>query len=348
MMELKSLREKAEYTQETAAELLDISVSTIQNWEKNGAACPPEKLNRVMDLYGVKEKERDRVFLSLYRRPYQHQDGEEQADNFPYFLFDRDSDVAKKAAVCRFSEEEMEIFGYVYYLDCVDMSNSSSYFEGTDLEGAPARWALDYQFLMDHGGVFETLGKIDQIYGRFPSGEMRDIVYNYGLEHPGESFSFCEMPPAFIRENLPLFSKNVDIRKLYSLCKSLRNPVLLGTTRKSYLDKVPDPLKQITTKYERTFRFFQEEEEEDGYSSTVLLEEAPDWICSCIEMVKEESSDAAYLEVKSRYESDLAAFNEHPNLYDHAPSFEECFEYTVRLTEKGKQFLAWYDGTDVR
>lgn len=341
MMELKSLREKAGYTQENAAEQLGVSTSTVQNWEKDGAACPPEKLNRVLDLYQVWGKEREEIVLSLYNKPYQDPEEEAEVDNFPYFLIDRDSLTARKAVACRFSAEEMEIFGYMYYLGQVDKANSGDR-NYSGLDGSPAKWPLDYRFLCDHGGVLRTLAKISEIKRRFPyAEEMQEAVYDYGLSHPEEGYSFCSMPPAYIAEHLHLFSSNADIGRLYQLCRAVRTPVFLGTTEESHMDRVPELLKEFTTWSDGVCYFYQEKFDKYDYGETVMTKEAPAWTCSCVELVKEESTDPVYLAIKSKYESDLAAYNAHPGLYTRTPSFQENFTYTVRLTEKGKQLLTW-------
>lgn len=50
---LKAARVNAGYTQEEAAKLLDVSVSTLKNWEKGVTFPKQPKILAICNLYGV-------------------------------------------------------------------------------------------------------------------------------------------------------------------------------------------------------------------------------------------------------------------------------------------------------
>ena len=59
---IKKARELAGLTQESAAEMIKVSVTTIQNWEKGQMPSGKENLNRIAETYKVNYDE----FWSFY------------------------------------------------------------------------------------------------------------------------------------------------------------------------------------------------------------------------------------------------------------------------------------------
>ena len=82
---LKKLREELGLTQETVADELEVSVNTIQNWERTGKIAK-ESLHGLLDLYGVDQTMRSRVVLSVFGDNCTEKKNV-GVDNFPYFLF---------------------------------------------------------------------------------------------------------------------------------------------------------------------------------------------------------------------------------------------------------------------
>ncbi|RNC29780.1 MAG: HTH-type transcriptional regulator ImmR [Candidatus Dichloromethanomonas elyunquensis] len=52
---LRSLRIKFNYTQEKAASLLDISVPTLRNWERDSSNVPYHMIERFEKIYGTSQ-----------------------------------------------------------------------------------------------------------------------------------------------------------------------------------------------------------------------------------------------------------------------------------------------------
>ena len=111
---LKSLREKENVTQEFVADKLKVSVNSVQNWERNDKV-QPETLHQLLDLYKVDKATRDSIVLSIFGRNEESE--EDPVDNFPYFLFQDRPDIVKAAQEAVLSVEEMELFGYSYYVE---------------------------------------------------------------------------------------------------------------------------------------------------------------------------------------------------------------------------------------
>lgn len=142
---LKQLRDEANLTQETVADRLRVSVNTIQNWERTGKITK-ESLHDLLDLYGTDHLTRNRVVISIFgdnRTPEQ----KITIDNFPEFLFNGRPDIVSAARRVVLSANEMELFGYTYYMDG---------FEGEYGYG-PRRWPLEYSLFKDYGGYFATM-----------------------------------------------------------------------------------------------------------------------------------------------------------------------------------------------
>ena len=335
---LKQLREEANLTQETVADQLGVSVNTIQNWERTGKITK-ESLHDLLDVYGTDHLTRNRVVLSIFgdtRSPEQ----KSTVDNFPEFLFNGRPDILSVAKAAVLSADEMELFGYTYYMDGINGSNEEYGY-------GPRRWPLEYSLFKDYGGYFHTMRFIASIKGRVgeyssvssgrDSRSLARSVYNYGLSHPGVAFSLVTMDKGWIMDNirnLPnLDGTGTDIRSLYDQCKAVEDSFLLGTTDNGCNEyNLPDVIKSIV-KVNNSY-----------YQKDNIYELKLDEICSqCIIIDKVESADNDYVMRKEQYLSDRRAYEEHPDLYDREPSFKYEFEYWLRLTDLGKKYINWVE-----
>jgi transcriptional regulator with XRE-family HTH domain len=334
---LKKLREEAGMTQEAVAEELEVAVNTIQNWERTGKIAK-ESLHGLLDLYGVDQMMRNRVVLSIFGDNCTEEKNV-GVDNFPYFLFKERPDIASAARRAILSSEEMELFGYSYYMNGINNSNVQ------DRHG-PRRWSMEYSVFKDYGGYFKTMRIIrgieakigDYIAPPTKKANLSRVAYNYGLAHPGAGFTYCALSKVDITrtiDDLPnLEGKPIDISELYSYCNAVREPVCIGTNKTSYLSEgtMPDIIRKIVRN-------------RDYWSSRLegveLLLNDVSAMCICIEKI--ESQEKEYILDKEQYLSDRKAFDEHPGLYDREPSFEFQFSYYLKLTDLGKSYLKWYE-----
>ena len=63
----------------------------------------------------------------------------------------------------------------------------------------------------------------------------------------------------------------------------------------------------------------------------------------CIIIEEKEKSDDEYIKRREQYLSDRKAYDKHPDLYDRAPSFKYEYEYWLKLTEIGEQYIKWIE-----
>lgn len=319
---LKSLREKENVTQEFVADKLNVSVNSIQNWERNDKV-QPETLHQLLDLYKVDKSTRDSTVLSIFGRNEKIE--EDPVDNFPYFLFQDRPDIVKAAQEAVLSVEEMELFGYSYYVETTykkkynyfDFKEFGGYFNSMKMIGNIKSKIGDYLKYAD-SYTHENLG----LFG---------MVYNHGWNYPNTPFSFCSSSKKEIAKYigcLPVSGGSIDLSGMYEVCCNAKEPVMLGTNT-AYSDEVRS-LKFIDTYQWSGGQFYGFE---DGYSSYSRF----------LEINKVESSDPDYLQKKARYLMDRAEYDKHPTLYDHAPVFQTQFTVYLELTDLGRQYIKWYE-----
>lgn len=319
---LKSLREKENVTQEFVADKLNVSVNSVQNWERNDK-MQPETLHQLLDLYKVDKATRDSTVLSIFGRNEEIE--EDPVDNFPYFLFQDRPDIIKAAQEAVLSVKEMELFGYSYYVETTykkkynyfDFKEFGGYFNSMKMIGNIKSKIGDYLKYAD-SYTHENLG----LFG---------MVYNHGWNYPNTPFSFCSSSKKEIAKYigcLPVSGGSIDLSGMYEVCCNAKEPVMLGTNT-AYSDEVRS-LKFIDTYQWSGGQFYGFE---DGYSSYSRF----------LEINKVESSDPDYLQKKAQYLMDRAEYDKHPTLYDHAPVFQTQFTVYLELTDLGRQYIKWYE-----
>ena len=335
---LKKLREESGMTQETVAYELGVTVNTIQNWERTGKITK-ESLHGLLDLYGVDQMMRNRVVLSIFGDNCTEEKSV-GVDNFPYFLFKERPDISSAARRAILSADEMELFGYSYYMSGINGTNGQ-YGHG------PRRWPMEYSVFKKYGGYFATMkmiGAIESKLGDYINPESKKpslsrLAYNFGLKFPGMTFTYCALSKKDIAstiDDLPNLEGNQeDISVLYSYCKFVEEPIVLGTNEESYIKGYDDEHKTLRAIVNSCDSYYYRkpkyELKVDGIKAL------------CFEIEKRESNDADYLKEKEQYLSDRKAFDEHPGLYDKEPSFDYKFVYYLKLTDMGEEYLKWYE-----
>lgn len=149
---LKKLRDEANLTQEAVAAELSVSVNTVQNWERTGRITK-ESLHQLLDLYKVSSSKRDGVVLTIFGDD-REVEKENAVDNFPEFLFADRPDVVAAVRNAVLSADEMELFGYAYYMwNCC----------GGEYGYGPKHWPIEYAVFEKYGGYFATQKAIENI-----------------------------------------------------------------------------------------------------------------------------------------------------------------------------------------
>ena len=317
----------------------DLAVNTIQNWERTGKITK-ESLHGLLDLYGVDQMMRNRVVLSVFGDNCT-EERSVGVDNFPYFLFKERPDIASAARREILSADEMELFGYSYYISNINGSNG-------DCGHGPRRWPIEYSVFKKYGGYFATMKMLEAIETKLgdylnsvnKKPSLSRVAYNFGLRNPGTSFDYCALSKKEIAGTiveLPNLEGNQeDISELYTYCKCVEDPVALGTNEESYIKEYDDGqkiLKSIVNSHNDYYTYRKAEYELKLNGIKAL----------CFEIEKRESCDTEYLKEKEQYLSDRKAFDEHPGLYDREPSFNYRFTYYLRLTTLGEKYIKWYE-----
>ena len=338
---LKELRDEANLTQETVAAELSVSVNTVQNWERTGKITK-ESLHQLLDLYKVSSSKRDGVVLTIFGDD-REVEKENAVDNFPEFLFADRPDVVAAVRNAVLSADEMELFGYAYYMwHCC----------GGEYGYGPKHWPIEYAVFEKYGGYFATQKAIknikekigdytkvnkDDYYSEKKEG-ICEAVHEFGVNNPGKSFSFAELPKKVIIEEIGNLCNpaDVDIRDLYEQCKLVKKPVRLDGKYDDGWNSSSVSIAAIVALPDCSYSFDRIKE----HTYELKLDEISN---QRFTIIKKEHSDSVYLAEKEQYRLDRKAYDEHPNLYEREPSFDYEFDYWLELTEIGRQYIEWME-----
>ena len=199
---LKQLREEANFTQETVADKLGVSVNTIQNWERTSKLAK-ESLHELLDFYGVDKMTRNRVVLAIFGDNYVSES--KGLDNFPEFLFKGRPDIVLAARSATLTSDEMELFGYSFYMDGLNVSNRDW---GYGSNGFP----MEYSLFKDFGGYFNTMKLINSIKGRIGEYSKKE---SYSCHHFLNAYSIQQEMATYLDESLFLYLRYQDLNELY-------------------------------------------------------------------------------------------------------------------------------------
>ena len=337
---LKKLRDEVNLTQEAVAAELSVSVNTVQNWERTGKITK-ESLHQLLDLYKVSSSKRDGVVLTIFGDD-REVEKENAVDNFPEFLFADRPDVVATVRNAVLSADEMELFGYAYYMwHCC----------GGEYEYGPKHWPIEYAVFEKYGGYFATQKAIKNIkekigdytkeievgYSKKKEG-ICEAVHEFGVNNHGKSFSFAELPKKVIIEEIRNLRNltDVDVRDLYEQCKLVKKPVRLDGKYDDRLNSSSISIATIVALPDRSYSFDRIKE----HTYELKLDEVSN---RCFTIIKKEHSDPVYLAKKEQYRLDRKAYDEHPNLYEREPSFDYEFDHWLELTEIGRQYIEWME-----
>lgn len=338
---LKKLRDEANLTQEAVAAELSVSVNTVQNWERTGKITK-ESLHQLLDLYKVSSSKRDGVVLTIFGDD-REVEKENAVDNFPEFLFADRPDVVATVRNAVLSAEEMELFGYAYYMwHCC----------GGEYGYGPKHWPIEYAVFEKYGGYFATQKAIKNIkekigdytkvnkddYYSKGKGGICEAVYEFGVNNPGKGFSFVKLPKKVIIEEIGNLCNlaDVDIYDLYKQCKLVKKPVRLDGKYDDGWNSSSVSIAAIVALPDRSYSFDRTKE----HAYELKLDEISN---RCFTIIKKEHSDSVYLAEKEQYRLDRKAYDEHPNLYEREPSFDYEFDHWLELTEIGRQYIEWME-----
>ena len=363
---LGRLRDEAGMTQEAVANMMDVSVNTIQNWERCDR-MPTEQMDKLFRLYGIRKERRQKIVDEMIFGRDNEEDG---PDNFPSFLFPDHPEYHETAKRIVFDEKEMELFGYCEYLDRGD---------GDDCCGIGYRYrpgtkpkATEYHVFEKFGGVFSTLAMKAEIYEKvrlmdslpYSETECSDwneirchkrttsagvFLFSEGLSAHGNPVSFCSLPKSSMMTFLGLDGLADIIRKFDG------DELFLGTTmsceqgtsnRDLYVNSKSGYIHGIV-RYKGSK---QDDYDAHGHYmgsryeySYEMSEDLPIVYGLCLKIKAEENEDPEYLAMKNEYERIISLYDKAPSLYPAKPIFHPKYSFHLVLTETGRKFLEWLD-----
>ena len=216
MADFKELRKKHELTQAQLADMLDVSVNTIQNWERGRNLPSGDNLNKYLKALGITNQvDITRIIGEISTANY----NEENADtlgNVPTFLFADDSQEFILIRNCYATAEELDMLGYAEYVKW------DSKYSKLERRG-DSKFPLEFAFFEKYGGFNATMKKLSEARGRL--GRLRGDALEFAERNPGcdyrlisfnEKEVICKLAILFNRRDY-----QAEIDDLYNCLKTI-------------------------------------------------------------------------------------------------------------------------------
>ncbi len=216
MADFNELRKKQGLTQAQLAEKLEVSVNTIQNWERGRNLPSGDNLNKYLKALGITNQvDITRMIGEINIANYKEESADD-LENVPTFLFDDDSKEVLAIKQCYASAEELDMLGYAEYVKW------NSKYSRIERRG-DAKFPLEFAFFEKYGGFNATMKKLSEVRGRL--GRLRGDALEFAERNPGCDYrliSFDEKD--VIRKLAILFDRRdyqAEIDDLYNCLKTI-------------------------------------------------------------------------------------------------------------------------------
>lgn len=221
MADFKELRKKQGLTQAQLADILDVSVNTVQNWERGRNLPSGENLNKYLKALGITNQvDITRIVGEISTAAYS-EDSTDELGNVPMFLFTADSQELLSIKQCYASAEELDMLGYVEYV------RWDSKYSKRERRG-DAKFPLEFAFFEKYGGFNATMKKLSEArkrLGRLHSDALEFAEHNPGCEYRLVSFSEEE-----VINKLAVFMDDKDYsKKIEDIYNCLKTIDAVGT-----------------------------------------------------------------------------------------------------------------------
>lgn len=203
MADFKELRKKQGLTQAQLADKLDVSVNTVQNWERSRNLPSGENLNKYFKALGITNQvDITRIVGEISTASYN--DDEDSVGNVPAFLFAPDSEIIKQIQNCFASAEELDMLGYADYVSW------NGKYSKIDRRG-DARYPLDFAFFEKYGGYNATRKKMSEARKRL--GRLYDDALTFAEQNPGCEYRLVAFSEEEVINKLAVFLDDKDYSK---------------------------------------------------------------------------------------------------------------------------------------
>lgn len=333
---LKSARERCCFTQSDLAEKAGVSITTIQNWEKD--TLPDKSYWKIIiEQLKIDKDEFMRYYVDSVLPP----DDESVTQPFPDFLFP--GDLLSSIKKMRLTADEQELLGLeaLYGVPCTSENGDCTEWRYDFHVAEPEiQISLPYDYVC-RVGSFRILALHDSLTGKI--GGYRDFVVSQIKKHSEETFDILKCSPV----------------QLFSFCKHIRyvekddyyrNESIWGdkiqaiTKLLMQIEEAEGSLVISETKHDYSGGSFYADEwtKLEDYSSFIKRDGNLRYK-EFTKLTEKECQDAEYVEAKEKYEKDNRFYEEYSSMVDHCPQ-KPAYKGTrsIEMTERGKQLLNWY------
>lgn len=216
MADFKELRKKHELTQAQLADMLDVSVNTIQNWERGRNLPSGDNLNKYLKALGITNQvDITRIIGEISTANY----NEENADtlgNVPTFLFADDSQEFILIRNCYATAEELDMLGYAEYVKW------DSKYSRLERRG-DTKFPLEFAFFEKYGGFNATMKKLSEARARL--GRLRGDALEFAERNPGCDYRLVSFDEKDVIRKLGILfdirDYQAEIDDLYNCLKTI-------------------------------------------------------------------------------------------------------------------------------
>ena len=220
MSNFKELRKKQGLTQAQLADILDVSVNTVQNWERGRNLPSGENLNKYLKALGITSQvDITRIVGEISTASYN--DDSDTVGNIPAFLFAADSEIFRQIQNCFASAEELDMLGYAEYVSW------NGRYSKIDRRG-DARYPLEFAFFEKYGGYNATRKKMSEARKRL--GRMYNDALTFAEQNPGCEYRLVSFSEDEVINKLAIFMDDKDYsKKIEDIYNCLKTIDAVGT-----------------------------------------------------------------------------------------------------------------------
>ncbi len=198
---LRQARLNANFTQEKIADKMNVSVTSIQNWESGKTNIRDSRLKELSEFYNIS-------LSTLIKDKFGSFD-EDIKDNFPYFLFDDNTN--KIINTLHLSLIQQELFSMLYIYDAEYLHKK--YMDSDMLTLREDLKKLPYEFINKIGSI-QLLNIAHDLF-QVIKYIQTDFLISILKSEPKKEFNICTLSKELICDFIDGGYKEVDLTELY-------------------------------------------------------------------------------------------------------------------------------------
>lgn len=221
MADFKDLRKKQGLTQAELADILDVAVNTVQNWERGRNLPSGENLNKYLKALGITNQvDITRIVGEISTANY-NEDNVDELGNVPAFLYADDSQELLSIKQCYASAEELDMLGYAEYV------RWDSKYSKRERRG-DAKFPLEFAFFEKYGGFNATMKKLSEARKRL--GRLHSDALEFAEQNPGCEYRLVSFSEEEVINKLEIFFAEKEYsKKIEDIYNCLKTIEAVGT-----------------------------------------------------------------------------------------------------------------------